>query len=114
MRTPRSLVLVPILPLWLAAAGCQPPQAAPDSAMPGQRIYESKCARCHLPWPVRKFAPEAWPEKVDEFGPRAGLTPEGKRKVVEYLQAASRKAAASQTSPPNAPPDPVAPSNSRE
>lgn len=74
--------------LLAVVCGCQQTGGVAD-APSGRRLYESKCSRCHLPWPVHKYTPAEWPAKVWAMAPRAGLTPDGARRVIAYLQEAS-------------------------
>lgn len=71
-----------------ASAGGRPAAGAagsPDSA--GERLYRAHCAACHRLRDPSKRTRQAWAEAVEHYGPRAHLSPEERRLVLEFLQA---------------------------
>ena len=82
--TLRTLVLT-----GFAAASLVAVSACASSRFDGpdgdRRFYEARCGVCHVPWPPSSRPPERWPAIVADMGPRAGLTPAQRERVLAYL-----------------------------
>ena len=48
-------------------------------------IYRARCSLCHAPWRPTDFSPAEWPRFVRKYAPRAGLTPDERAAVLDYL-----------------------------
>lgn len=71
-----------------AGAGDRPAAAtagSPDAG--GERIYRTHCAACHRLRDPSERTRQGWAEAVERYGPRAHLSPEEGRLVLQYLQA---------------------------
>lgn len=65
--------------------------SAPSSADPAtERLYVTRCGRCHVPHPPSSHTAGDWPFYVNRYGPRAGLFGEERRRVLAWLQANAR------------------------
>ncbi len=51
----------------------------------GKTTYMEKCGKCHPLFPVNKGNMEYWNKWVDKMAPKAKLTDEQKRNVLDYL-----------------------------
>jgi mono/diheme cytochrome c family protein len=80
----------------LACAGAPAAQAGPPQA---DRLYRSKCAGCHRPYPPQSLDRARWAEVVSRMAPRAKLSDGERATLLEYLQANARDAAAPATRP---------------
>jgi mono/diheme cytochrome c family protein len=92
-----------LLPVLFALAGCARttlPVAGPADARrastrwpgtseqdlaQGRRLYQGRCASCHLPVMPNEVAPTEWPEHVGEMSERAHLTEQEAELVTRYL-----------------------------
>jgi len=52
----------------------------------GQKVYESKCGKCHSLKIPGNYTQERWVKLVDWMAPNAQLTPEEKKQCLAYLQ----------------------------
>jgi mono/diheme cytochrome c family protein len=88
----RSLLVLAAALAACAATGGGPATAAagdPDAA--GQRLYRAHCAACHRLRDPSEQTPQGWARAVEHYGPRAHLSGEERRLVLEYLQARARE-----------------------
>ena len=67
----------------LAASACASTRF--DGPEGDRRFYEARCGVCHVAWPPSSHASERWPEIVGAMGPRAGLTPAQRERVLAWL-----------------------------
>lgn len=51
----------------------------------GQKLYEEKCAVCHILPDPHNLTAEMWPKQMELMAPLAGLKPEEKDKITRYL-----------------------------
>lgn len=78
--------------LYLAFFLLAPPAAGWADEMPGKRIFEKRCQKCHdLPDPG-KPPPDGWPKRLDLMARFARLKPDEKAQVLEYLQSHAKRA----------------------
>jgi hypothetical protein len=71
-----------------SAAGAGAPADARTSSLEADReLYEAKCGVCHVPFHREDFEPAEWPDIVETFAPRAGLTQAQRARVLRWLQA---------------------------
>jgi hypothetical protein len=85
----RCLVLAFVL------AGCGgPPIGAPDApsgARGGRALFVAKCNQCHdYPEPA-KYSSAQWSRILTEMGRRAGLMPQERDQVLQYVLAAPER-----------------------
>ncbi len=52
----------------------------------GQKVFESKCGKCHDLKAPGNYTQERWVKLVDWMAPNAQLTPEEKKQCLAYLQ----------------------------
>ncbi len=72
------------------AKSAEAPSGDPQAA--GERLYRSHCAACHRLRDPKEQTRARWAWAVENFGPRAHLTPEERQLVLSYLQANTRDA----------------------
>jgi mono/diheme cytochrome c family protein len=89
----RSLLVLAAAALAACAgAGGGPATAAPaDPDAAGQRLYRAHCAACHRLRDPSEQTRQGWARAVEHYGPRAHLSGEERRLVLEYLQARARE-----------------------
>ncbi|MCE9636824.1 MAG: hypothetical protein K8T90_14060 [Planctomycetes bacterium] len=50
-----------------------------------ERFYEARCGGCHVPFHRTDFAPRKWSSILAVMGPRAGLSPAQRERILAYL-----------------------------
>ena len=83
----RPAILLAAAVTLSACAGSGGPAAVPpgDPVAQGERLYRAHCASCHRLRDPRERTPEGWAEAVERFGPRAHLSPDERRLVLDFL-----------------------------
>src|SRR3954466_2396898 len=67
------------------------PQPALGLAAAGQKLFLSRCARCHQLPRAAAHTPEQWSRIVPKMAKRSGLKPDQRDAVIAYLSALGRK-----------------------
>lgn len=87
-------LLVVLASAALACAGAPSQQGAQAGPAGGERLYRSKCSACHRAYPPASRDAASWAEVLGKMAPKAKLSGEERARVLEYLQANAKGAAA--------------------
>ena len=52
----------------------------------GERLYDLKCGRCHMPYAPQKMSLDEWTTVMKEMGPLSGLNEETEKEILAYLE----------------------------
>ncbi|MAG56937.1 MAG: hypothetical protein CMJ83_11640 [Planctomycetes bacterium] len=79
----------------LLAPGCETTSQfiAADGSLDCQVLYARRCSQCHALYQPDDFSDEEWVQKVKRYGPRAGIHPEWRPQLIEWLQRANDRPA---------------------
>ncbi len=65
--------------------------SAAFGSVPGAKLYELKCGRCHEAYNPQKYSPNQWKTIIKEMGPLAGLNKESEKEILDYVVESSKK-----------------------
>jgi len=71
-----------------ASAEARYPGIAVADILEGQKLYNSKCGRCHGLPEVESQTEAKWPEWMDDMAPKANMDDAQKEKTLKYILAA--------------------------
>jgi mono/diheme cytochrome c family protein len=86
-RLARSLrLLAGALACALSCISASSAELSSPSAINGEKLYRSRCAKCHKMYDPAKYSDQQWQIWMEKMGSKARLKPEQKKAVADYVE----------------------------
>jgi mono/diheme cytochrome c family protein len=74
-----------LLSFW-AAASLYAAEILPEQMTAGQKLYRTRCAKCHKMYDPSKYTDQQWVSWMAKMSKKAKLQPAQKQAVADYVQ----------------------------
>ncbi len=108
--TLRSLIIVSLFACGGALVSCESTSSylRADGTVDCEILYMRRCSQCHALYDPGDYTDSEWAQKVQRYGPRAGVAPHLRPLLVDWLSQANDAEAAADIAPA---PEPAPKSN---
>jgi len=87
----RTFLCVTVLAGLILLSGCETmsPFVRADGTLDCQSLYTRRCSQCHALYDPSDYTDREWAQKVNRYGPRAGVRPDWRPQLIAWLQGAN-------------------------